>query len=116
MKIGEEVNRVKKNVKVVIASIIVLAICYIAFVAVDCVRLSVCLDPTRSDLTYKKPFITVSREQTDSAIKYHGLGYSLEYYINENNESLDDEDMIKKHGYGAMIYLLDRFILWGWVT
>lgn len=116
MKIGEEVNVMRKSTKAIITVIIAVTICYIAFVAVDCVRLSVCLDPTHGDLSYQKPFITVSREQTDSRIKYHGLGYSLEYYINENNESLDDEDMIKKHGYGVMIYLLDRFIPWGWVT
>ena len=88
----------KKKVFIVIG--FVLAV-YILFVTVDCIRLG------NADRV-TKPIITVSSEEYDNRSKYTGLGYSVIYCV-DGQENTDGDI------YGAEIRLLDLILVWGWI-
>lgn len=90
--------------KVWIAIGIILAI-YISFVTIDCVRLG----NTNSET---KPIITVSLAEEENRSKYMGLGYSVTYY-KDGQENPDGN--IVKNVYGAEFRLFDTILIWAWV-
>lgn len=106
-------NKYLKKTLVVIA--ICIALC-ISYIIIDCVRL-------RYGESGTKPLITSYEEANDTRITYHGLGYSVSYYVstedvsggNEDKILADAEDIIRKTGYGAEFRLFDKIMIWGWI-
>jgi hypothetical protein len=90
--------------KVLIAIGMILAI-YISFVTIDCVRLG----NTNSET---KPIITVSLAEDENRSKYMGLGYSVTYY-KDRQDNIDEN--IDKNVYGAEFRLFDTILIWAWV-
>ena len=83
---------------------IILAI-YISFVTVDCIRLG----NTKSET---KPMITVSLAECENGNKYAGLGYSVKYY-KDRQENIDGN--MVENIYGAEIRLFDKILIWAWI-
>ena len=92
----------KKKVLMVIG--IILA-SYILFVAVDCIRLG-------NTSVETKPIITVSSSEDENRSKYTGLGYSVVYY-NDRQENTDGN--IVENIYGAEFRLFDTILIWAWI-
>lgn len=90
--------------KLLIAIGIILAI-YILFITVDCIRL-------RNTTSVIKPIITVSLAEEESRSKYTGLGYSVIYYKDKQENT--GENIVKKI-YGAEFRLFDTILIWAWV-
>ena len=88
----------KKKVLIVIG--IIFAI-YILFVTVECIRLG------NADRV-AEPIITVSSEKYDNRSKYTGLGYSVIYHV-DGQENTDGDI------YGAEFRLFDSILVWGWI-
>lgn len=86
--------------KALIVTGIILAV-YILFVTADCIRLG------NAD-TQTKPIITVSTAEEENRVKYNGLGYSVMYYKDSQEQS--DSDI-----YGAEVRLFDSILLWAWI-
>lgn len=53
----------------------------------------------------EKPIITIKNIETENLQIYKGLGYTVQYNIN------DDKSI-----YGVSFLLFDKFMLWAWVT
>lgn len=53
----------------------------------------------------EKPIITIKNIETENLKIYKGLGYTVQYNIN------DDKSI-----YGVSFLLFDKFMLWAWVT
>lgn len=85
-----------KKFMLVIVSIIFL---YFMFVGIDSYRIK------SKPFEKVKPFITLEEVNKDNSIIYYGLGYSIEYYIN------DDESV-----YGAQFDLFNNIMLWAYVS
>lgn len=85
--------------------LIVIVILYMAFVAVDCVRL-------RNAPTGTRPLVTLGHEQTDSVEEYQGLGYTVAYHIDAIH--YDGSDEVEVRGYGAEFRLFGMLI-WAWI-
>lgn len=83
---------------------IILAI-YILFVTADCIRL-------RNTNGETKPIITVCLAEDENSSKYTGLGYSVIYY-KDRQENIDGS--IVENVYGAEFRLLDTILIWAWV-
>ena len=90
--------------KVLMAIGIILAI-YILFVTVDCIRLV-----NKNNET--KPIITVSSAEDENRSKYTGLGYSVIYY-KDRQENIDGN--IVENVYGAEFRWFDTILIWAWV-
>lgn len=86
--------------KALIVTGIILAV-YILFVTADCIRLG------NAD-TQTKPIITVSTAEKENRVKYNGLGYSVMYYKDSQEQS--DSDI-----YSAEVRLFDSILLWAWI-
>ena len=84
----------------VLIILLILIICYIIFVTIDCVRLE-------NSKRHTKPLITTSiiEYENDRHVGtiYSGLGYSVKYYNVKNNSM----------GYGTTIKLFNIFTLYG---
>lgn len=88
----------KKKALIVTGIILVV---YILFVTADCIRL-------RNADTQAKPIITVSTAEEENRVKYNGLGYSVMYYKDSQEQS--DSDI-----YSAEARLFDSILLWAWI-
>ena len=86
--------------KILIAVGILLAI-YIVFVTVDCIRLE-------NANTETKPIITVSSSEYETRSKYNGIGYSVIYYT-------DEQENQGENIYGAEFRLFDSILIWAWI-
>ena len=53
----------------------------------------------------EKPIITIKNIETENLKIYKGLGYTVQYKINDD-----------KRIYGVSFLLFDKFMLWAWVT
>lgn len=71
---------------------------WIAFITLDCVRLKI------SRSIENKPLITINSPLTSNRQRYDDLGYSIAYYINDDNSI-----------YGAEFRLFNKLLIWGWV-
>lgn len=100
-------------------ALIVIAICValcISYITIDCIRLKNAESGT-------KPLITSYEEASDTRITYHGLGYSVSYYVTvedisggyEDKILADAKEIITKTGYGAEFKLFDKILIWAWV-
>ena len=78
---------------------------YLLFVTIDCIRL-------RNAKNDAKPFITISLAEYENGNKYTGLGYSVKYYKNSQQDT--NGDMLEK-SYGAEFRLFDKILIWAWV-
>lgn len=92
----------KKKSIIIVLVIIVL---YISFITFDCIRL-------RNAKSGTKPLITISLSEYESGNKYMGLGYSVKYYT-DREEDTNGNILIK--GYGAEFRLFDKILIWAWV-
>ena len=84
----------KKKVLMTIGIIVAI---WISFVTIDCIRLG-------NSQSETKPIITVGLVEFENKSKYAGLGYSITYYMDE-----------QENIYGAEFRLLDSILIWGWV-
>lgn len=85
--------------KKIFLTIVILLIIYFIFVTIDCIRL-------RNAKVDTKPFITISLAEYENGNKYMGLGYSVKYY----KDKQDDEN-----GYGAEFRVFDKILIWAWI-
>lgn len=90
--------------KVTAAIGIILAV-YILFVTADCIRL-------QNKTLETEPFITISSSQDAHKSKYTGLGYSVVYH-RDGQENTDKNTNTRI--YGAEFMLFDKILLWGWI-
>lgn len=88
----------KKVVRKIGISIIMVLTLWIALFSIDFVRLR------ESRIITEKPVIIWSSQRSENRQCYDGLGYSIEYYINSDNQSV----------YGLEIKLFGN-IIWAWV-
>lgn len=86
--------------KALLVTGIILAV-YILFVTADCIRLG------NAD-TQTKPIITVSTAEEENRVKCNGLGFSVMYYKDSQEQS--DSDI-----YSAEVRLFDSILLWAWI-
>lgn len=91
--------------KKVLIAIVALLIMYFLFVTIDCIRL-------RDAESGTKPFITVSLAEYENGNKYTGLGYSVKYYRDRQE---DTNGNIIEYGYGAEFRLFNKILIWAWV-
>ncbi len=89
----------KKASKITLVILACIVSFYGIFVALDCIRL-------KSAQKGTKPLITISEDKENHT--YNGLGYSVKYYLDENETSY-------KNAYGAESRLFGRFLLWAYV-
>lgn len=85
--------------KKILLIIVILLIIYFLFVTIDCIRL-------RNTKTDTKPFITISLAEYENGNKYMGLGYSVKYYKDKQDD---------KNSYGGEFRLFDKILVWAWV-
>lgn len=85
--------------KKIFLTIVILLIIYFIFVTIDCIRL-------RNAKVDTKPFITISLAEYENGNKYMGLGYSVKYY----KDKQDNEN-----GYGAEFRVFDKILIWAWI-
>lgn len=88
----------KKNICIIIVCI---ALLYVMFVTVDCIRL-------RNLSTDTRPIVTLKAVENEN--KYIGLGYSVRYYV----DRIEDSDGVLVLGYGAEFKLFDKILVWSW--
>ena len=62
-----------------------------------------------------KPLITISEYETDSRTGYKGLGYTIEYYVDKDEQKEGDMTYINVYGYGAEFRLFDKIMVWAWI-
>ena len=98
-------NKILKRILIVFGIIL---FCYISFVTVDCIRLKNAKRGT-------KPLITISEYETDSRTAYKGLGYTIEYYVDKDEQKDGDMTYINVYGYGAEFRLFDKIMVWAWI-
>lgn len=92
----------KKKVLMVIVTLLVV---YFSFVTIDCIRL-------KNAKIGTKPLITVSLAEYENGNKYTGLGYSVKYYKDRQE---DTNGNIVEGGYGAEFRLFNKILIWAWV-
>lgn len=87
----------------------ILLAAYTLIVAVDCSRLN-CAE------TARKPLITLQSEESEYRKRYTGLGYTVQYYVDEAaKEAVQDATGAETENVnGAEFRLLDTFLIWGW--
>ena len=98
-------NKILKRILIVLGIVI---ICYISFVTVDCIRL-------KNSKRGTKTLITISEYETDSRTGYKGLGYTIEYYVDKDEQKEGDMTYINVYGYGAEFRLFDKIMVWAWI-
>ena len=98
-------NKMLKRTLIILGTILII---YISFVTVDCIRL-------RNAKRGTKPLIIVSEYETDSRTGYKGLGYTIEYYVDKDEQKEDDMTYINVYGYGAEFRLFDKIMIWAWI-
>lgn len=97
-----------KILKQILIALGIVLICYISFVTVDCIRL-------KNSKRGTKPLITISEYETDSRTGYKGLGYTIEYYVDKEEQKEGDMTYINVYGYGAEFRLFDKIMVWAWI-
>lgn len=98
-----------KTIKLLLLTVLILAVVFAIFVAADCVRLNQSPRGT-------KPLITVGEEITENRVIYHGLGYSIHYYVDMSGTTeVDGAALAQQLGYGAEFRLFDKIMLWAWI-
>lgn len=90
----------KKSGKIILTVLACIVAFYGIFVAADCIRLYNAEPGT-------KPIITISEDKENH--RYNGLGYSVEYYINESETSYENS-------YGRECRLFGKILLWAYVS
>ena len=98
-------NKMLKRTLIILGTIFII---YISFVTVDCIRLKNAKRGT-------KPLITISEYETDSRTGYKGLGYTIEYYVDKDEQKEGDMTYINVYGYGAEFRLFDKIMVWAWI-
>lgn len=88
----------KNIVKRILSVFAIIVVIWIAFIVLDCGRLK------NSKTIENKPLITINSSYTDNRQRYDGLGYSIAYYINDDNSI-----------YGSEFRLFNKLLIWGWV-
>lgn len=95
--------------KVFLASALLLLLAVSLYIGADCVRLN------RSEVG-TRPFITFAAELTESQVVYHGLGYSVRYYVSPGDITREEDmEKVGQFGYGGEFRLLDSLLLWAWI-
>ena len=105
----------KKSFKTALIAIAICIALSISYITIDCIRLKGAESGT-------KPLITSYEEADNTRITYHGLGYSVTYYVTvegisggyEDKILADAKDIIAKTGHGAEFKLFDKILIWGW--
>lgn len=93
-------NKFLKRMLIILGIIL---ITYVSFVTVDCIRL-------RNAKSGTKPLVTVSLAEYENGNKYTGLGYTVKYYTDR-----DENGNILERGYGAEFRLFDKILIWAWI-
>lgn len=93
--------------RIIIAILIIMA-CFIIFITVDCVRL-------RNSKMGTKPLITTNEIIGYKRVTYYGIGYYVQYYLNESDTENINQNIIETKGYGAEFRLLNKILIWAWV-
>ena len=91
--------------KKILLIMVTLLIIYFLFITIDCIRL-------RNSKNATKPFITIGLAEYENGNKYIGLGYSVKYYKDKQENKNGN---IVENGYGAEFRLFDRILIWAWV-
>lgn len=90
--------------KKILSVVAVLLAVYIAFVAVDCIRL-------KNTFKEKAPLITIASSENENEISYKGLGYTVRY-----RKGLDENGNETEFVSGAEFWMFGKIILWGWIA
>ena len=95
--------------KKIIIIILILIICYISFITIDRIRL-------KHSSYGTKPLITINEKITENRLIYTGIGYKIEYYLNQvKEEEINNLPRIEERCYGVAFWLFNKIIIWGWV-
>lgn len=89
----------KQNYKKIVYILLAIVLIWILLIVVESTRFK-----TSRDFS-EKPIITIKNIETENLQIYKGLGYTVQYNIN------DDKSI-----YGVSFLLFDKFMLWAWVT
>lgn len=95
-----------KTLKMVGIIILIIIISWIIYVSVDCLRL-------KSAEAGTKPFITSKETIKENCLIYKGIGYSIQYYC--NNQQEENSDLVLKQIYGAEFRIFDKILVWAWI-
>lgn len=94
----------KKVLKIIGISILCLILIWCIYVTVDAIRL-------RTMKLGLKPLITLGRVEEDTKLYYKGLGYSITYHVEKEQEY----DLILVGINGAEFRLFDKILIWAWI-
>ena len=94
----------KKILKIIGIVLLCLILIWCLYVTVDAIRL-------RTMKLGLKPLITLESIEEDTKLYYKGLGYSVTYHV----EKEQDYDLILIKINGAEFRLFDRILIWAWI-
>jgi len=94
----------KKVLKILGIVLISLIFIWCLYITVDAIRL-------RTMKLGLEPLITLERIEEDTKLYYKGLGYSVTYHV----ETEQDYDLILIAINGAEFKLFDRILIWTWI-
>lgn len=86
--------------------ILIIIISWIIYISIDCLRLKKAEAGT-------KPIITSSETIKENKLIYNGIGYSIKYYC--NNQQEENSDLVLKQIYGAEFRIFDKILVWAWI-
>ena len=98
-------NRIVKDIFIAILIVIIL---WAIFVTIDCIRL-------RNSRCYTPPIISVKQEANLQKLSYTGLGYTIDYIL---NQTLDYNNGVSLHGIGtvgAEFRLFGKILIWAYI-
>lgn len=96
--------RRKKLICLILAAVLVV---WLGLAVVDCARL-------RNAPSGTEPLLILSVSETDNRTTYHGLGYTVSYYVDSEEYVDDSVTYTVQYGYGAEFRLLG-ILIWAWV-
>ena len=98
----------RKKIKAILSTLLVVIIIATAFIGVEVMRLS---NPENKGA---KPIITIDESYNERNITYKGLGYTVTYLV---DSKIDPEnDTITTHYiYSAEVRLFDKVVVGAWI-
>jgi len=94
--------------KKVLITIGIIILCFTCYITIDCIKL-------RNSKIGTKPLITLDYNITKNGYRFTGLGYTIDYYIDETITQEYDVTLVGINGYGAEFRLFGKILICAWV-